>query len=1071
MQTSIRPKNPLHILVFLLLFATSFFYSEKLFAGTCTLSGDATVSQAQLITCGGGSLTGLIIDSGVNISLSDAITVDGDITLNGTITQVAENTTGVSITAHNINIAASAAIDVIGKGCPGSDGGDGFYAKGPDPTNSNLCEYRATGAGGYQYGGGNHGGLGGGTFLDYTPETYDSQSAPSLLGSGGGGANGGAGAGGGLIYLDVSNTLTVDGGIYAHGQNGGGSQSGGSGGSIHIHTATLAGSGNISANGGNGDTYGGGGGGGRIALYYNTLSSFNLANVVALGGTGGVSLTSQKGTTFILDRKTDDGSGNLTVTSGLQFVDGDDFTRTSIYIYDDALLTCQDQTTLNIGATGSYTDLGSVWSCTSSIGTINLNVGGTLSATGITWTVSNTDTFNLTAGLFSNSGTNLFTFNKAGSRAYWNISNDLTLNNFTYTGGSAGFSSYLGGTLFIDDAIDISLVSSNIASSISWTGISSLSLDSNSSINASGKGCAGSISGLDGYGPNLQNSYWACQTGDTTGVVGAGLAQYGGAGHCSAGEGSYGPASTTYDYFASPSLPGSGGGGYSGSGAASYGGGMVRLSILGTLTLNGNISVNAGSSGGAQAGGSGGSAWVDASTVTGSGSISANGMSGNGYGAPGGAGYIALYYDTLDGFNSSQLQSNGITGRTADCTPYLALNPKLSLSKTTVTTSEAGGQDSFTVALTTQPTSDVTVNILSSDTNAGTVSPSSLTFTSSDWNVAQTVTVTGVDEHIAGGTTAYDIDLTAVSVDSNYDGKTAQVTANNSDDDTAGVNVDTNTLNLVGDETGTVNIVLNTIPTQSVTISPSYNSAELTVSPASITFLPADWNTPQSFSVQAASSVAPESTVTTSLSFSASSSDSNYNAIAIASVTVELSNNDLPEIVIPDPSSDPAAVTQSGNIVSYSISLNSPSSQTVSIQYQTANGTAEAGVDYMASSGSLVWNPGETGTRNVEVELLGDWTLASNIIDEGFSLSLISTAHAETIQKTILLQFSDATNANASNSSISLTIQQNSGVPLPVEGSGCNLSKNSPLSSLCSWLVFAGIIFALKFVSKKISRI
>lgn len=1065
-----RQKKPLSILVFVLLFATSFFYSQKLFADTCTLSGDATVNQAQLVACGNGSLTGLIINTGVNITFSDSITVNGDVTINGSITQPAESVVGVNLTAQNINIAGSAAIDVIGKGCRGSDNGDGFYAMGPDPTNGNQCAYRATGAGGYQYGGGNHGGLGGGTYLDYTPQTYDSQSEPSMLGSGGGGMSSGGGAGGGLIILNVAGTLTVDGNIQANGQNGGGNQSGGSGGSIQIHTTTLTGSGGISANGGNGDTYGGGGGGGRIAVYYDTLTGFSLANVVATGGSGGVSLTSQKGTTFLLDRKVDDGSGNLTVTSGLQFVDGGDFSRTSIYIYNGSLLTCQDQSTLNISTTGSYTDLGSNWSCTSAISTINLNVGSTLSTTNTTWTISNTDTFNLTTPLWSNSGTNIFVFNKAGSQAYWNIASDLTLNNFTYTGGSSGFSTYLGGILFIDDAIDISLINSTFSSSISWTGISSLSLDASSSINASGKGCSGSIGGLDGYGPNLQNSYWACQTGDITGVVGAGLGQYGGAGHCSAGEGSYGPASTTYDYFASPALPGSGGGGASGGNPLSFGGGIVRLSILNTLTLNGNISVNAGTSGGSQAGGSGGSAWIDASTVTGSGSISANGMSGNGYGAPGGAGYIALYYDTLDGFNSSQLQSNGISGRTANCTPYLALNPKLSLSKTTVTTSEAGGQDSFTVALTTQPTADVTVNILSSNTNAGTVSPSSLTFTSSDWNAPQTVTVTGVDEHIAGGTTAYNIDLSAVSVDTNYDGKTAQVTANNTDDDTAGVNVDTSTLNLVGDETGSVNIVLNTIPTQSVTITPSYNSTELTVSPASITFLPADWNTPQSFNVQAASSVAPETTVTTSLSFSASSSDSNYNSIAIASVTVELSNNDLPEIIIPDPSSDPAAVTQSGNTVTYSISLNSPSSQTVSIQYQTANGTAQAGVDYMASSGSLVWNPGETGTRSVEIELLGDWTLARNL-EEGFSLSFISTAHAETIQKTILLQFSDATNANASNSSISLTIQQNSGVPLPVEGGGCNLSKSSSVSSFISWCLFAGIIFTLKFLNKKKSKI
>jgi hypothetical protein len=45
---------------------------------------------------------------------------------------------------------------------------------------------------------------------------------------------------------------------------------------------------------------------------------------------------------------------------------------------------------------------------------------------------------------------------------------------------------------------------------------------------------------------------------------------------------------------------------------------------------------------------------------------------------------------------------------------------------------------------------------VSSDTTEGTVSPASLTFTSADWNVAQTVTVTGVDDYEVDG----DIDYT-----------------------------------------------------------------------------------------------------------------------------------------------------------------------------------------------------------------------------------------------------------------------------------------------------------------------
>ncbi|GIR37547.1 MAG: hypothetical protein CM15mP49_29320 [Actinomycetota bacterium] len=68
---------------------------------------------------------------------------------------------------------------------------------------------------------------------------------------------------------------------------------------------------------------------------------------------------------------------------------------------------------------------------------------------------------------------------------------------------------------------------------------------------------------------------------------------------------------------------------------------------------------------------------------------------------------------------------------------------------TTVT--EAGDTDTFTVVLNAQPDSDVVLSITSSDTGEATVT-SSLTFTSANWDTAQVVTVTGVDDDLIDGT-------------------------------------------------------------------------------------------------------------------------------------------------------------------------------------------------------------------------------------------------------------------------------------------------------------------------------
>ena len=78
-----------------------------------------------------------------------------------------------------------------------------------------------------------------------------------------------------------------------------------------------------------------------------------------------------------------------------------------------------------------------------------------------------------------------------------------------------------------------------------------------------------------------------------------------------------------------------------------------------------------------------------------------------------------------------------------------------------LTTSETGTTASFTVHLLSQPLANVTLTPSSTDTGEGTVSPASLTFTGSNWNTPQTVTVTGVDDAENDGDIAYRITFAA----------------------------------------------------------------------------------------------------------------------------------------------------------------------------------------------------------------------------------------------------------------------------------------------------------------------
>ncbi|MDX2228078.1 MAG: DUF4347 domain-containing protein [Leptolyngbyaceae cyanobacterium bins.349] len=88
---------------------------------------------------------------------------------------------------------------------------------------------------------------------------------------------------------------------------------------------------------------------------------------------------------------------------------------------------------------------------------------------------------------------------------------------------------------------------------------------------------------------------------------------------------------------------------------------------------------------------------------------------------------------------------------------------------TTVT--EGGPTDTYTVVLTSQPTANVTVNI----TNVGgqtTTNPTTRTFTPQNWNTAQTVTVTAVNDTTAEGNHSGNITHSVTSTDTRYNGIT-----------------------------------------------------------------------------------------------------------------------------------------------------------------------------------------------------------------------------------------------------------------------------------------------------------
>ncbi|MEG4021533.1 DUF4347 domain-containing protein, partial [Microcoleus sp. S13C4] len=294
---------------------------------------------------------------------------------------------------------------------------------------------------------------------------------------------------------------------------------------------------------------------------------------------------------------------------------------------------------------------------------------------------------------------------------------------------------------------------------------------------------------------------------------------------------------------------------------------------------------------------------------------------------------VTLSSPTSPGITPTITTATATTTITNDDKAGFTINP------TALTTSEVGGTGTFTVKLNSQPTADVTIGLTSSNLAEGKVSTNSLTFTTANYDQPQPITVSGVDDLVADGPQPYKIvTAAAVSTDVNYNNVDPEdVTVINSDNETPGITVNPTAGLTTGEDGSPANftVVLNTQPTADVTIGlTSDNVAEGTVSPASITFTPANWNTAQPVTVKGVNDSIVDGNIgykiVTAL---AVSTDPNYKLDA---ADVSLSNKDDDTAGI---SITPTATTatEGGAPGSYALKLTSQPIAPVTINFNTGS--------------------------------------------------------------------------------------------------------------------------------------
>ncbi len=107
----------------------------------------------------------------------------------------------------------------------------------------------------------------------------------------------------------------------------------------------------------------------------------------------------------------------------------------------------------------------------------------------------------------------------------------------------------------------------------------------------------------------------------------------------------------------------------------------------------------------------------------------------------------------------------------------------------------------------------------------------------------------------------------------------------------------------------------------------------------------------------------------------------------------------------------PTAVAE-GSSITFFVTLSNPSASTITVDYDTADGTAVAPGDYTARSGTLSFNPGET-SKPVVVDTINDAVFEGS---ESFTLNLSNPSNA-----TVLVGSGTGT-INASDSQPTLSV-------------------------------------------------
>ncbi len=358
----------------------------------------------------------------------------------------------------------------------------------------------------------------------------------------------------------------------------------------------------------------------------------------------------------------------------------------------------------------------------------------------------------------------------------------------------------------------------------------------------------------------------------------------------------------------------------------------------------------------------------------------------------------------------------GYNGETTEITVTIEDDDTAGITVPGTATVTEGGTTTVDVKLAAAPTVSMTVT-LSNDGDSDvswsgtTLSGDALTFTTTNWNKAQTVTLTAADDDDFVNDTEV-LTLTA-STSGGYNGETAEITVTIEDDDTAGITVPP-VVSLIEGSTTTVEVNLAAVPTAEVTVTLSDDGdSDLTwsgtaLSGDALTFTTTNWNVAQTVTLTAAQD--DDFVNDTEILTLTTSKSGGYNG-ETANVAVTITDNNVSGI---------AALSE--------VSLTEGSSTTSEVRLATAP-TANVTVTFSDDGDSDVSWSGTTLSGNALTFTTTNWNVAQTV-------TLTAAQDDDFVDDTEILTLTASTSGgyNGETAEITVTIDDNDVPGITVSG-------------------------------------